>query len=94
MKPGDEFWEFRVERGRINYPGELYFYGKAAKKYAEVGARGQNRSAQALRLLLERYPGLVENYPPIWTGRGDDDFLDFYGRTFLGHGGTASEAPQ
>jgi hypothetical protein len=93
-KPGDDFWEFRVERGRINYPGDLHFHGKAAKKHAEIGVRGRNRSAQVLQHLRERYPALVERYPPIWAGRGDDDFLDFYGRSFLGQGGAAPEAPR
>lgn len=83
----DEIWKFRVEPGRTCYPGEFVFRGEA--KSTSVGLYPinlRNRSALALRELLERYPGLLERYPPIYTGHEVDGYLDYYARTFLAPG--------
>jgi uncharacterized protein YceK len=83
-----EFWEFRVEPGRINYPGELTFRGKTRKKSVDLGRIVfRNRSAQMLRTLRERFPALLERYPPVYTGQKSDEYLEYYGKTFLAPGG-------
>ena len=82
--PREEFFEFRVEPGRINYPGELTFRGKTQKKSVEVSPIVfRNRSALMLRMLRERFPVLLERYQPVYTGQKSDGYLEYFGKTFL-----------
>ena len=52
----DEDWEFRVEPGRLNYPGEMSFYGKSREDAAELGAILRNRSALVLAQCAQQWP--------------------------------------
>ncbi len=84
LAPYGEFSEFRVEPGRINYPGELAFSGVTGKK--SVGIRPivfRNRSGLMLRTIKERFPELVERYPPVYTGQKSDGYLEYYAEMLL-----------
>ncbi len=87
-----ELFQFHVKAGRINYPGELSFRGRSGKTSVDIAPSRRNRSAFVLDLLRERYPGLLGRYPPIYSGPYRDDYLDYYGRSFLGFGVAAEES--
>ncbi|MGH0033133.1 MAG: hypothetical protein ACQGVC_25360 [Myxococcota bacterium] len=73
-----DFWEFRVEAGRTNYPGELIFRGVIGKRIVRLAPVGfRNRSAGMFRRLRESHRDLLERYPLIYTGQKSDEYLDF-----------------
>jgi hypothetical protein len=84
-----EPWSFRVEAGRISYPGQLVFRGAALLWTAHrLEARNINRSAMAFERLRKLYPELLARHPIRYTGRRRDDFLERYTET-LGDGKNA-----
>ena len=84
LLPYGEFSEFRVESGRINYPGKLIFRGRSRKTSVNLSPiRFRNRSAQMLRTLRERFPELLKRYMPVYTGQKSDGYLEYYWKTFL-----------
>jgi len=84
-----EPWSFRVEAGRISYPGQLVFRG-AELLWTEhrMEARSINRSAMVFQRLRKLYPELLARYPIRYTGRRRDDFLERY-TEILGAGRSA-----
>ena len=71
----DAHWQFEVRPGVVNYPGLLVL--------SRVGPRGLrmytlNRSAQLVQTLREAGSGLLTERPIVYSGRGRDDFLEFY----------------
>ena len=78
----DDTLRFRIRPGRINYTGQLVFWGDRGERHVAVGGGPINRSALALRRLRERYPGLVERYPPVFAASYRDDFLERFARGF------------
>jgi hypothetical protein len=91
----DDSWKFRVEPGRISYPGHMEVRGRTAARSVKLGIYIDNRSALALRKLREGFADLLERYPPIYTGLMRDDFLDYYSRAFSkpAAGGTEGNSP-
>jgi hypothetical protein len=90
----DDFWEFRVEAGRVSYPGEFTIRGETRSASVSLyPLQLRNRSALALTELLERYPGLLERYPPTYTGHEVDNYLDYYAGTFLAPGKASRADP-
>jgi hypothetical protein len=74
-----DYWRFRVEPGRINYPGMLMVHGPRVSFWtADSYVFNLNRSALSYKLLEEEFPNLLERYPIEYTGRGRDDFLIRY----------------
>jgi hypothetical protein len=74
-----DYWRFRVEPGRINYPGMLMVRGPRVSFWtADSYVFNLNRSALSYKLLEEDFPDLLERYPIEYTGRGRDDFLSYY----------------
>ena len=85
-----EPWSFRVEAGRISYPGQLVFRGaKLLWTAHRMEARNINRSAMVFQRLRRLYPELLARYPIRYTGRRRDDFLERYTAT-LGAGRSAA----
>lgn len=84
-----EPWSFRVEAGRISYPGQLVFRGAELLWTAHrMEARSINRSAMVFQRLRKLYPELLARYPIRYTGRRRDDFLERY-TEILGAGRSA-----
>jgi hypothetical protein len=75
----NQSWSFRVEAGRISYPGQLVFRGAELLWTAHrMEARSINRSSMVLQRLQKLYPGLLARYPIRYTGGRRDDFLERY----------------
>ena len=66
-----DYWEFRVEPGVINYPGQMILYTRTGV----VNARVANRSGQMWLILRDRFPELADRYPVVYTGALRDDFF-------------------
>lgn len=71
----EEHWQFEVRAGIVNYPGVLVL--------TRVGSRGLrmytlNRSAQLVQTIREAGGTLLADRPIVYSGRGRDDFLEFY----------------
>ena len=74
-----DYWRFRVEPGRINYPGTLMVRGPLVSFWtADSYVFNLNRSALSYKLLEENFSDLLDRYPIEYTGRGRDDFLSYY----------------
>jgi hypothetical protein len=76
----DSDWSFKVEAGRINYPGQVIVKGSARELSREksLWAWTRNRPALALEQIRATYPTLLTQYP-LANGRSErDDFLEYY----------------
>lgn len=76
----DSDWRFKVEAGRINYPGQVIVRGSGRLLWSDntLQAWTKNRSALALERIRATYPTLLARYPLV-NGRSErDDFLDHY----------------
>ncbi len=73
-------FEFVLESGKINYPGELIVTSQAAVRSVARGysIRNRNHSAMAIRALKQTHAGLLEAFPIRFAGPGEDGFLDHY----------------
>jgi hypothetical protein len=67
--------QFRVEPGRLNYPGMLELYDHGSRL---VSMRSVDRTALALEELTEQFPRFVAQYPIVYSGPGRNVFLDRY----------------
>ena len=75
MEPDDPHWQFDVRAGAINYPGLVYLerlYQSVLRTYT------MNRSAQLVQTIGARRRALLTDFPLVYTGRGRDEFLEFY----------------
>lgn len=79
---------FRVEAGRVNYPGMLLLDRTAVY---EMDAQLIDRTASALAQLEERFPELLARYPVVYTGQARHVFLDHYLTGRDGVGGPSSD---
>jgi hypothetical protein len=78
----DRDWSFKVEAGRINYPGQIIVKGSNKTSFGIRVPRAwtKNRPALALEQIRENYPTLITQYQ-LANGRSErDDFLDSYQR--------------
>lgn len=71
----DEHWQFDVRAGAVNYPGLVYLH-----RVDRLGLRMYtlNRSAQLVQTIRESRDALLVEHPIVYSGRGRDDFLEFY----------------
>lgn len=71
----DDHWHFSVRPGVVNYPGMLVL-----ERVGPVHMRMYtlNRSAQLIESVGGQGGRLVSDYPIAYSGRGRDDFLEFY----------------
>jgi len=79
MRP-DSDWRFKVEAGRINYPGQIIVKGnqRVLSRSRTLWAWTKNRPALALERIRATYPMLLAQYP-LANGRSErDDFLERY----------------
>jgi hypothetical protein len=77
-----DYWKFRIEPGRISYPGMLMVHGSRSSFWtADSYVLSLNRSAASHKLLEACFPKLLERYPIEYTGRDRDDFLSRYQET-------------
>jgi hypothetical protein len=89
-----EPWTFRVEAGRISYPGQLVFRG-AELLWSEhrLEARSINRSSMVFQRLQRLYPDLVGRHSIRYTGRRRDDFLERYTDVLGARAGATTGTP-
>ena len=86
-------FEFDVEEGAINYPGEIVvrMYTPEWGVGAGVTVRNRNHSAMAVRRLSKSHPELVAAHPIRYAGSSGDEFLQFYTQKRAAVRGEASE---
>ena len=90
----DSDWSFKVEAGRINYPGQIIVKGSVRTLFRSksLWAWTKNRPALALEQIRATYPTLLTQYPLV-NGRSErDDFLEHYQRLAPFESLKASEA--
>jgi len=80
-------WEFEVAAGVVNYPGVLVLVRNGDDT---LRAYTLNRSGQLVETLAEQESGLMSAFPIVYSGRGRDDFLEFYSKRIANGGGPAS----
>jgi len=71
---------FEIEPGAIHYAGQLLIRQDAHRRSPSRRPRValRNHAARAVRLLLEREPGIMAAFPIRHAGASDDPFLDSY----------------
>ncbi|MFK7897058.1 MAG: hypothetical protein AB8G23_14530 [Myxococcota bacterium] len=77
----DDEFEFDVEAGAVNYPGELIIRSDGwSGSSPDVVVRNRNHSAMAVRRLRERHGAELDRLPLRYGGRSQDGFLSYYTR--------------
>lgn len=73
-------FDFEVEPGCINYPGELIVRLNLPQYGIDMGVsvRNRNHSAMAVRRLAKTDRALLAKYPLRYAGMSGDGFLEFY----------------
>jgi hypothetical protein len=73
-------FEFDVQAGAINYPGELIvrFGVEDFGIGSGVSVRNRNHSAMAIRRLAKSHAKLLADHPLRYAGGSGDEFLQFY----------------
>ncbi len=79
----DEELRFKVEAGKINYPGELVIRGGSQSSWGAgtLVVRNRNHSAMAVRELRGQYDAILRSLPLHYAGLSGDGFLEYYTRT-------------
>lgn len=72
----DERWRFRVERGAVNYIGQIIVNERRGTDYVDV--RLVNRIAADYPELQQRLEPYLKCYPLVYSGAVRDDFLEEY----------------
>ena len=67
-------FRFRVEAGRVNYPGMLEVYDQ----WWTAGLRSVDRAAMAIEEIRSRFPSLLDRYPLVYAGPVRHAFLERY----------------
>jgi len=73
---------FEIDPGVINYPGSLVVRTEiypGVKNGNRVEVRHRNRSAMAIRHLLDTHAEFLASLPLHYGGSSGDGFLEFYG---------------
>ena len=75
-------FEFDVEAGAVNYPGELVIRMNEPESGIVSGVlvRNRNHSAMAIRKLSKSHAPLLAAHPIRYAGSSGDEFLQFYTR--------------
>ena len=95
----DEEYDFSVQAGKINYPGQLSIRRAWGLWGRELQIRNHNRLGMALRALRETHEERLGEYPLTRSGLREDLFLAYYLETIgglglgTGEGDPESEAP-
>ena len=79
----DAEFEFEVEKGKINYPGELILrvqYEPFCNMAQWLTLRNRNHSAMALQALTKTHAAVLDALPIRYAGASGDGFLDYYSR--------------
>lgn len=86
-------FDFDVEAGALNYPGEIVVRMHTPEwgVGAGVSVRNRNHSAMAIRRLSKSHPELVAAHPIRYAGSSGDEFLQFYTQKRSAVRGEASE---
>lgn len=73
-------FEFDVEAGQVNYPGEILVRVGDEDEGLDSGfsLRSRNRAAMAIRGLRKTHPELIDALPLRYAGTRDDEFLKAY----------------
>lgn len=76
----EQEFEFDVEAGAVNYPGEIIVRMRIPEWGANMGVsvRNRNHSAIAIRELMKSHPALLADHPLRYAGKSGDEFLQFY----------------
>lgn len=77
----DDEFEFDVEAGKVNYPGELIVRSAGwSGNTQRLRVRNRNHSAMAVRRLRKRHGAELDQLPLRYGGRSEDEFLSYYTR--------------
>jgi hypothetical protein len=83
--PEDDEYAFRVEAGRLNYPGQLTILRVRHPRMSgswywgpELVIRNRNRAGSTLRELRKTHPLLLRTHPVHYSGSTEDLFLDHF----------------
>jgi len=77
LEANPRYGTFRVEAGKLNYPGQIHLDATERGYYFEIAwVAIHNRSAVAWMHVKRKYPQLLEDYPIVYTGPVRDVFLD------------------
>ena len=79
----DAEYEFDVQAGHLNYPGELILRTNRIGRSSGLGIeiRNRNHSAMAVRRLRKRYSLVIEAFPLRYAGMSGDEFLEYFSKT-------------
>lgn len=72
-------FKFEVQPGVVNYVGELQLRKQLAGQW-RVRIRHLNHAAAGIRALQSRYGDLLDTHQIVYSGPGEDGFLDYYTR--------------
>jgi len=72
----EEYWNFTITEGKINYVGHLELT-RRGKWSPWTRTELVNRSSEALEFLESSYATLLKNNPIIYEGPGEDRFYEF-----------------
>lgn len=76
FRMAEERLYFKVEPGKINYPGLLFIRRTSLWPGRSLHVRSFSRAGQALSELLDRYPQILDRYPIVNGRVNRDDFLE------------------
>ena len=78
----DEELRFKVEAGKVNYPGELMIRSGTLSRWGDGAliVRNRNHSAMAVRELRGSYDSILRSFPLHYAGLSGDGFLEYYMR--------------
>lgn len=76
-------FDFEVEPGYVNYPGEIIVRLNVPQYGIEMGVsvRNRNHSAMAIRRLEKTDAALLGKHPLRYAGMSGDGFLEFYSKS-------------
>lgn len=89
LKEEPEF-KFKVEPGKINYPGDLVFRPTSLWR-ADI--RSANRGLAAIDWLQANHPALLSGHALSYSGRYPDPFPEFYRNALASHAAPLPASP-
>ncbi len=78
----DPEFEFEIEAGKINYPGQLVIRRYRGAEHVPSGLviRNVNRAGMTLRALRKSHPEILRQFELVQSGSSEDGFLEHYSR--------------
>ncbi len=84
----DEEFSIKVEKGKINYGGQISVYSEMSNNQSEflggISVNFNNKSSKALAFLESQHSDLLKTYGVIYSGNQRDDFF-VYARSLGEH---------